>query len=137
MVNTYAQNKKTPPYKNPKLSIDKRVEDLISRMTVEEKVYQMCALRLGEGDEIFKTKGNYAIDHIRKQAVSLRSFPLFRSAVPVGRRQKKPSSSVPQALRIPKKIRQSRKRRDNLIFSAARSSSSHAHFLRSVGLMQP
>jgi len=67
MVNTYAQNKKTLPYQNPKLSIDKRVKDLISRMTVEEKVYQMCALRLGEGDEIFKTSGNYAIDHIRKQ----------------------------------------------------------------------
>src|SRR6266852_5081059 len=31
----------TPPYKNPSLSIEKRVDDLVSRMTLEEKVSQM------------------------------------------------------------------------------------------------
>ncbi len=61
-----SQSSKVPPYKNAKLPIEKRVADLISRMTLEEKVYQMCALRLGEGDEIFKTSGNYSIDNIRK-----------------------------------------------------------------------
>lgn len=30
-----------PPYKNPALPIDKRVDDLVSRMTLEEKVSQM------------------------------------------------------------------------------------------------
>ncbi len=30
-----------PPYKDPKLPIDKRVDDLVSRMTLEEKVSQM------------------------------------------------------------------------------------------------
>src|SRR6266704_745187 len=30
-----------PPYKNPSLHIEKRVDDLISRMTLEEKVSQM------------------------------------------------------------------------------------------------
>lgn len=35
--------------------------------------------------------------------VSLRSLPLFCSAVPVGRRQKNPPSSVPQALHSTKK----------------------------------
>jgi beta-glucosidase-like glycosyl hydrolase len=30
-----------PPYKNPALPIEKRVEDLVSRMTLEEKVSQM------------------------------------------------------------------------------------------------
>jgi beta-glucosidase len=30
-----------PPYKNPKLSIEERVNDLVSRMTLEEKVSQM------------------------------------------------------------------------------------------------
>src|ERR1044071_419434 len=30
-----------PPYKDPKLSIEKRVDDLVSRMTLEEKVSQM------------------------------------------------------------------------------------------------
>jgi beta-glucosidase len=36
---TYTQS--TPPYKNPSLPIEQRVDDLISRMTLEEKVSQM------------------------------------------------------------------------------------------------
>ena len=57
------------------------------------------------------------------QAVSLRSFPLFRSAVPVGRRQKKPPSSVPQALHSTKK--NSSLKISNCFFALPRSSSSH------------
>ncbi len=34
-------NDPRPPYKDPHLSIDRRVEDLLSRMTVEEKVRQL------------------------------------------------------------------------------------------------
>ena len=30
-----------PPYKDPSLPIEKRVDDLVSRMTLEEKVSQM------------------------------------------------------------------------------------------------
>jgi len=30
-----------PPYKNPSLPIERRVDDLVSRMTLEEKVSQM------------------------------------------------------------------------------------------------
>ena len=52
-------------YKNAKLPIEQRINDLLSRMTVEEKVYQMSAVRLGEGDEIFKTSGKFSIEHIR------------------------------------------------------------------------
>lgn len=55
------------PYKNPQLPIEQRLDDLMKRMTVEEKVYQMCALRLGEGDEIFQTSGEYSIDFIRQE----------------------------------------------------------------------
>ncbi|UVP11413.1 hypothetical protein NXW52_00410 [Bacteroides ovatus] len=65
-----AANKKTGkvlPYKNPKLSIEQRVEDLLSRMTLEEKVRQLSALRMGEGDEVFRTSGHYSEDNVRKQ----------------------------------------------------------------------
>jgi len=34
----------TPPYKNPKLSVDARVADLLKRMTIEEKVAQLTCL---------------------------------------------------------------------------------------------
>ncbi|MBE3140757.1 MAG: hypothetical protein IMZ53_09265, partial [Thermoplasmata archaeon] len=32
------------PYKNPKLAVSKRVKDLLSRMTIEEKVAQLMGL---------------------------------------------------------------------------------------------
>ncbi len=40
------------PYKNPKLPIEKRVEDLVSRMTLEEKFFQMYMLPFGSGDSL-------------------------------------------------------------------------------------
>ncbi len=44
------------PYKNPRLSIGKRVEDLLSRMTLEEKFWQLYMIPgdLSEGKEKFK-----------------------------------------------------------------------------------
>ena len=39
-ISVYAQTK-TFPYQNPELSIEKRVDDLISRLTLEEKVAQL------------------------------------------------------------------------------------------------
>jgi len=36
------QEDKKPAYLNPKLTVEERVKDLMSRMTLEEKVYQMC-----------------------------------------------------------------------------------------------
>ncbi len=43
---------KNPAYLNPKLSVEKRVDDLMSRMTLEEKIGQMCQY--------------VAIEHIKK-----------------------------------------------------------------------
>ncbi|HSC52001.1 MAG TPA: glycoside hydrolase family 3 N-terminal domain-containing protein [Phnomibacter sp.] len=55
------------PYKNPALPVEKRVDDLLARMTLEEKVFQLCALRLGDGDEVFKSSGVYSTDYVRQQ----------------------------------------------------------------------
>ena len=66
--------------------------------------------------------------------VSLQSFVLFRSAVPVGRRQKKPLSSIPQSTRQ-HSVGQPRKRAGH--HYASSPSSPHAHFLRSAGLLHP
>ncbi|QIL38586.1 beta-glucosidase [Pedobacter sp. HDW13] len=54
----YGQKKtvQTPPYKNPKLSIDLRVKDLVSRMTPEEKFWQLFMVP-GDVDGI--TKDHY------------------------------------------------------------------------------
>lgn len=44
---SYAKDwEKQLPYQNPKLSVEERVEDLIGRMTLEEKLYQMSAIYL-------------------------------------------------------------------------------------------
>src|SRR5689334_17241513 len=40
---THSQNG-TPDYKNPSLSVDARVADLLKRMTIEEKVAQLTCL---------------------------------------------------------------------------------------------
>ena len=55
------------PYRNPELPIEERVEDLLSRMTLEEKLYQMSAILLGEGAEIFESNGTYSLDEVRKK----------------------------------------------------------------------
>ena len=41
-----------PPYKNPRLPIEKRVEDLLSRMTLTEKVMQLNQYTLGRNDNV-------------------------------------------------------------------------------------
>ncbi|MDD3194298.1 MAG: glycoside hydrolase family 3 N-terminal domain-containing protein [Paludibacter sp.] len=47
----FSQNEKeSPVYKNPKQDIEKRVDDLLSRMTLEEKVYQLNQYTLGRND---------------------------------------------------------------------------------------
>jgi hypothetical protein len=38
-------------------ALDSKVETLLSEMTLEEKVYQLCAVYFGSGDEIFQDSG--------------------------------------------------------------------------------
>jgi hypothetical protein len=64
------------------------------------------------------------------KAVSLRSFPLFRWAVPVVR------SSLRCTDHLPPKKRAALKK-EQLFFWCRRSQSPHAHFLRSSGLLRP
>jgi beta-glucosidase len=54
--NLFAQITATPDYKNPNLSIEKRVNDLLSRMTLEEKVAQLeCQINeSGQTDVLMK-----------------------------------------------------------------------------------
>ena len=40
LINT-ASTQSLPPYKNPNLPVEQRVNDLVSRMTLEEKIGQM------------------------------------------------------------------------------------------------
>jgi beta-glucosidase len=49
----------TPPYKNPKLPVEARIQDLLGRMTLEEKVAQTYAVWLDK-DKVYQT--NYQFD---------------------------------------------------------------------------
>ena len=46
-----SNSSKIPAYKNPKLAVSKRVSDLLSRMTIEEKVAQLMGLWKGGIEE--------------------------------------------------------------------------------------
>jgi beta-glucosidase len=50
----------TPPYKNPKLPVEERVADLLSRMTLEEKVAQISSA--WENQQFFKDPATVFID---------------------------------------------------------------------------
>ena len=54
-----------PDYRNPKLSVEQRVADLLSRMTLEEKVAQTHAL-WGRKALIMDEKGNFAPEKARE-----------------------------------------------------------------------
>lgn len=52
------------PYQNPKLSTEKRVKDLLSRMTIEEKVNQMLKVSLAELEQ--DNQGNITEESLEK-----------------------------------------------------------------------
>ncbi|MDK0522781.1 glycoside hydrolase family 3 N-terminal domain-containing protein [Streptomyces sp. ML-6] len=45
------------PYEDPRLPVDERVEDLLARMTLDEKAGQMCHGRMAAGDNGFMPSG--------------------------------------------------------------------------------
>ncbi|MFO7846917.1 MAG: glycoside hydrolase family 3 N-terminal domain-containing protein [Balneolaceae bacterium] len=49
----------TAPYKNPELSVEQRVADLLSRMTVEEKVAQMMGMWNESAETLLDDNGNF------------------------------------------------------------------------------
>ena len=67
----FAQQSRGFPYKNPTLPVETRVADLLSRMTLEEKVGQLlCPL----GWEMYKIKGNDVLpSHKFKQLIKDRN----------------------------------------------------------------
>src|SRR5262245_46951055 len=46
-ADTFSRSVRQPDYKNPQLPIGRRVADLVSRMTVEEKVAQLQSMHAG------------------------------------------------------------------------------------------
>ena len=56
IVGAHAQETQVPPYKNARLPVERRVEDLLSRMTLEEKFWQMFMVSgdLDEGKEKYR-----------------------------------------------------------------------------------
>jgi len=50
----------------PDSRIEQRVNDLLARMTLDEKVRQLCSLKLGEKANMFTDKGTYTPEILRK-----------------------------------------------------------------------
>jgi beta-glucosidase len=56
----------TPAYKNPKLPSAKRVQDLMKRMTLEEKAAQMMCVWQGKAQTMVDEKGNFDLAKAKK-----------------------------------------------------------------------
>lgn len=79
LVTVYSCKKSgIPAYKNPKLSVDERVKDLLSRMTLDEKIAQITCVLIWKNskEKLFDSVGNlnismadtmlkYGLGHIR------------------------------------------------------------------------
>src|SRR5206468_4542245 len=50
---------KIPPYRNPGLPIEKRVQDLLGRMTLEEKAAQMMCVWQKKAETLLDAEGNF------------------------------------------------------------------------------
>lgn len=79
-----------PSYKNPNLSVDKRVEDLLGRMTLEEKFWQMIMLPGNDmatpGDQEQFKNGIFGLAYDAAQAVDSAGIGENRIAIATARR---------------------------------------------------
>ena len=86
----------SPAYKNPHLSEDKRIEDLLARMTLHEKVMQLNQFTLGRNDNvnnIGEVVGKlpaeigsviyYAADPVLRNAMQRRAMEESRLGIPL------------------------------------------------------
>src|ERR1700742_212700 len=55
-----------PAYKNPKLSSARRTQDLLSRMTLEEKAAQMLCVWQEKAQKLVDEKGNFDLAKAKK-----------------------------------------------------------------------
>jgi len=53
----HVRRDKEPAYKNPKISVEKRVRDLLSRMTLQEKAAQMMCIWQQKGNTLTNEAG--------------------------------------------------------------------------------
>jgi len=58
-VKSKRKSKPVPAYRNPKLSVQRRVKDLLSRMTLEEKVAQMLCIWQQKSSTMVDEKGRF------------------------------------------------------------------------------
>ena len=71
----FAQKKEVPLYKNPKAAVADRVKDLLSRMTIEEKVGQLSTLL---GWEMYEKKGTGVVASEKfKQTVAANQYGML------------------------------------------------------------
>src|SRR5262245_59472981 len=56
---------KIPPYRNPGLPIEKRVQDLLGRMTLEEKAAQMMCVWQKKAETLLDGDGNFDLEKAR------------------------------------------------------------------------
>lgn len=68
--------KSIPLYKDAKAPIEKRIEDLISRMTLEEKVLQLNQYTLGRNNNVNNV--GEELKHFEKQLIKVGEMKTFR-----------------------------------------------------------
>ena len=81
VANMCAENDKVPHYKNTSLPVEQRVDDLLGRMSLEEKIGQMCQYvgiehirntelkykgKVGKNDDANATYSTLSIDGLKK-----------------------------------------------------------------------